>query len=407
MKKRLAILLAAAMMVTSMPFYAFAADEETAAEPVQEAVVLEDSTEAEGEAAAEPLASEEETAGEPAESTDAGEVSTGAEEPAADEEQGGEEPAAVVYPGWNEDHTMYYDENGEPLKGVVKTIDGILCYFNADGLLDMTNGWKTAADGKYYVRNGVIVKAPTKVTGTATVKKKVKYYYNKKKKKWQTKKIKGAKTKKKKKTVTVKTNYLYMFGTDGRLITTKGIFTYNGNEYDGLGGGVLKTGWAAVGNKAMYFDKSTGIMAKNKKIGYLKIPKDGRLGKAYALGVKQLDKMGWSLKKAYRFSYKIKYQGRSYRAKSSEKYAIKGFTKKKGNCYVMAATFYIMAKLLGYDVHQVEGRVDLPHSWTVIIQNGKEWVYDPNFKNETGRNGWKIYYGKKGTWKYNHYHKMN
>ena len=73
----------------------------------------------------------------------------------------------------------------------------------------------------------------------------------------------------------------------------------------------------------------------------------------------------------------------------------------------MAATFYIMAKLLGYDVHQVAGKVDLPHSWTVIRQDGREWVYDPNFKNETGRNGWKIYYGKKGTWKYNHYHKMN
>ena len=175
----------------------------------------------------------------------------------------------------------------------------------------------------------------------------------------------------------------------------------------GLGGGVIKTGWAAIGNNAMYFDKDTGFMAKDKKIGYLKVPKNGRLGKAYALGVRQLDKSGWSLKKAYKFSYKIKYQGRSYRAKNSETYAIKGFTKKKGNCYVMAATFYIMAKLLGYDVHQVEGKVDLPHSWTVIKENGKEWVYDPNFKNETGRNGWKIYYGKKGTWKYNHYHKMN
>lgn len=75
----------------------------------------------------------------------------------------------------------------------------------------------------------------------------------------------------------------------------------------------------------------------------------------------------------------------------------------------MAATFYIQAKLLGYDVHQVKGKVAglNPHSWTVIRHGKKEWVYDPNFKNETGRNGWKIWYGKKGTWRYTGKKKMN
>jgi hypothetical protein len=75
----------------------------------------------------------------------------------------------------------------------------------------------------------------------------------------------------------------------------------------------------------------------------------------------------------------------------------------------MASTFYIQAKLLGYDIHQVQGKVAYiwPHSWTVIRQDGKEWVYDPNFRNETGRNGWKIWYGKSGTWRYTGYSKMN
>ncbi len=342
MKKKLAVLIAAAILITSMPFYAFAGDET--------------GTDAENQL-----------------------VSTGTVEETA--------PA--------------------PATNQVITVNGKLCYYNAAGQPDMSDGWKNASNGTYFVRSGVIATSPVMMTGTQTVTKKVKVYYNKKKKKWQTKKIKGAKTKYKKKKVTVTGKQLYMFGSDGKLITTKGLFKYNGNEYYGLGGGVIKTGWAAIKNNAMYFDKKTGIMVKNKKVGYLKIPKSGRLGKAYALGVKQLDKSGWSLKKAYKFSYKIRYQGRWYRAKNSETYAIKGFTKKKGNCYVMAATFYIMAKLLGYDVHQVAGKVDLPHSWTVIKQNGREWVYDPNFRNETGRNGWKIYYGKKGTWKYNHYHKMN
>ena len=57
-------------------------------------------------------------------------------------------------------------------------------------------------------------------------------------------------------------------------------------------------------------------MAKNTTVGYLKVPANGRLGKAYALGVRQLDKSGWTLRDAYTFSYKIKYQGRSYRAKN-------------------------------------------------------------------------------------------
>lgn len=331
MKKKIAILLAAALMVTSMPFYALADDGAVTAdttEQTQEAV-----TAVEGEGAA------------------------------------SGEAQQTVYPCWNDDHTSYFDENGNMVTGVVK------------------------------------------IAGTKTITKKIKYYYSKKKKKWQTSKIKGAKTKYVKKKKTAAADYLYMFGEDGVLVTTKGVFTYNGEEYYGLGNGRLKTGWVAIvenkKGKAVYFSKDNGAMAKNTTIGHLKVPKNGRLGRAYYLGVKRLDKTGWSLKKAYRYSSKIKYQGRSYRAKNSETYAIKGFTKGHGNCYVMAATFYIMAKLLGYDVHQVEGKVDLPHSWTVIKQNGKEWVYDPNFTNETGRNGYKIYYGKKGTWRYNHYHKMN
>ncbi|MBR3330494.1 MAG: hypothetical protein IKG25_04675 [Mogibacterium sp.] len=328
MKKRLVILIAATLLITSMPFFAFAEDEAPAA--------------------------------------------------------------------------------GSSQANVVREVEGRLYYFDGSGEPDMTNGWKTASNGIYYVSSGQIVTSPVWIEGSKTLTKKTKLYYNKKKKKWQTKKIKKAKTKYKITEYTVKTNDLYNFNSDGRLITTKGLYLHDGNEYYGLGEGAVKTGWAAIGDSAMYFDPSTGAMAKNTTVGYLKVPANGRLGKAYALGVKQLDKSGWTLKNAYKFSYKLKYQGRWYRAKNSETYAIKGFTKHKGNCYVMAATFYIQGKLLGYDIHQVHGKVGIwPHSWTVIKENGKEWVYDPNFRNETGRNGWRIYYGKKGTWKYSKKKKMN
>lgn len=59
------------------------------------------------------------------------------------------------------------------------------------------------------------------------------------------------------------------------------------------------------------------------------------------------------------------------------------------------------------NIYQVYGRVDLPHSWTEIKQEGRTYVYDPNFRNETGRNGYKIWYGKKGTWRYHKQGSLN
>ena len=63
----------------------------------------------------------------------------------------------------------------------------------------------------------------------------------------------------------------------------------------------------------------------------------------------------------------------------------------------MASTLRYIAEYLGYNAIQRFGYVgSATHSWVEI--NGK--VYDANFKNETGRNGFGISYGQKGTWKY-------
>ncbi|MBE6041302.1 MAG: hypothetical protein E7220_02130 [Clostridiales bacterium] len=280
----------------------------------------------------------------------------------------------------------YFGSDGAMVTGFAR-ISGKLYYYNANGKRHEKAGWKTVSGKKYYCKGkGVFAVKPTKIAVKKTVK------------------VKG-----KKKKVKVKT--LYMFTKNGRLKTKKGLYKYNGKQYFGKGKGVLATGWTAFGKKgkerAAFFNKKTGAMVKNKKIGYLKVPKSGKLGRAYALGVKQLNKSGWTLKDAYKFSYKLTYYGRGWRQSSPEKYALRGFTEGRGNCYVMASTFYIMAKLLGYDVHQVRGAVAYvnPHSWTVIRHGKKEWVYDPNFTNETGRNGFKIYYGKSGTWRYTGYKK--
>lgn len=269
------------------------------------------------------------------------------------------------------DGDVYYFAKGLAETGVVK-YDGKLYYFGKSGKGRAKKGWFKGTDKKkrYSLGKGRIASGVKKVGKT--------YYYFRKK--------------------------------NGTL-QKKGFFKSGKKEYYSKGGGKLATGWKAIGKKACYFypkGKKACQMAKNTKIGYLKIPKSGRLGEAYALGIKALNKHGWSLRSAYKFSYRLRYYGRWYRTSSSEKYSLRGFKAHHGNCYVMAATFYIQAKLLGYNVHQVRGHVGVwPHSWTVIKHGKKYYVYDPNFRNETGRNGWKIWYGKRGTWRYSGKHWMN
>ena len=261
-------------------------------------------------------------------------------------------------------------EDGTKAIGPVQ-VEGKLYYFDETGAAVMTEGWFTGIDKKkrYGLGDGTVA------TGILKIKKDH-----------------------------------YFFNEETGAAQGKGFFKYKGDSYFCKGKGKLAVGWMAKGKRAYYFyesGKHVAQQAKSDTIGFLKIPKSGHLGEAYALGIKTLNKKGWTLRAAYTFSYKLKYYGRSYRTRTSEQYSLRGFKKGKGNCYVMAATFYIMAKLLGYDVHQVYGKVDLPHSWTEIKQDGKTYVYDPNFRNETGRNGFKIWYGKPGTWRYHKQGSLN
>ena len=83
-----------------------------------------------------------------------------------------------------------------------------------------------------------------------------------------------------------------------------------------------------------------------------------------------------------------------------------------GKCYAKAATFCYMAKVLGYDAHQIAGYVPLTsgglgvHSWVGININGTIYVYDPAF-HQTGKNGYQFHYGTSGTWRYTAYYRMN
>ena len=130
-----------------------------------------------------------------------------------------------------------------------------------------------------------------------------------------------------------------------------------------------------------------------------------------------LDQVGWNLRASFNWSAGLTYFGHNSQMPSDESpgidwFADYGFDNHKGNCYVMACTFYRMAKMMGYEVYAISGSVPsarggmTPHSWTEVIEDGLTYVYDPNFTNETGRNGFRITYGQSGTWRYANYHRM-
>lgn len=129
-----------------------------------------------------------------------------------------------------------------------------------------------------------------------------------------------------------------------------------------------------------------------------------------------LDRVGWSLRSAYNYSAGLRY----YRnvpvpanGQHLETYANYGFSNGYGNCYVMAATFCQMAREMGYEAYLVEGYVPSRHGgltihgWCEINVDGRWYVCDPNFTNETGGNGYMIWYGTSGTWRYANYNRVN
>lgn len=123
----------------------------------------------------------------------------------------------------------------------------------------------------------------------------------------------------------------------------------------------------------------------------------------------QMDLLDWNIRDAFAwivnsFTY-LKmdaYTGSGH----TQYYGCFGFENKKGNCYVMAADFYWMAKAKGINIDYYEGlvpgsRVPLtPHGWCEATINGVRYIFDPDFEYETGRNGYMFVYKTPGTWKY-------
>ena len=202
--------------------------------------------------------------------------------------------------------------------------------------------------------------------------------------------------------------------------------TVDGVKYYYVNGKKITNKVKKIGRYTYCFDK-TGKLVTNKpyyKVNsktYYKIKKNGqatRLSTVETMAAVRLQKCKGNLKKAFNWSVSLQYAGNvKVSKKTPTEYGLYGFKTGSGDCYVMAATFYWMAKVAGYDAHYVKGYFQKSggkkgaHAWVEIDQkvNGKKktYVYDPNFQKEYKLNGYKLTYGAKRTLKYVNYKRVN
>ena len=174
----------------------------------------------------------------------------------------------------------------------------------------------------------------------------------------------------------------------------------------------------AGGPKTCYYDANGRMVYGQRTIDgtpYVFDTGSGALDirRTYPQACAILDQVGWDLRAAYNWAASRGYDTEQGLGKTSRQYADETFRSNKGNCYGMAAVFYEMAHVLGYEVHQMSGSVPYasggmgPHSWVEITVNGTMYVCDPEFEWSRHRNGYMIHYGQSGTFRYSDYTRMN
>ena len=306
--------------------------------------------------------------------------------------------------GWKEiEKQRYYfvPETGQMKLGW-STIDGKKYYFEKDG--HQTTGWRSLGGKKYYF----VPKTGQMKVGWSTIDGK-KYYFEKDGSQTTGWRSLGGKT-------------YYFVPKTGQMKV--GWSTIDGKKYYFEKSGIRFSGIRSIGGKKYYFQKNGELLTNEKcyEINgkFYDIDKDGvmkEVPKVKALATKVLDKEGWNLEDAFEWSSELKYEDKSIGladgVKEVDYLAIYGFEKEKGNSFVMASTFYQMAKLLGYDVHYVKGKIQyksgklVSHGWCEIDEDDKTYVCDPYFAHEGGKNGLMFEYGDKGTWIYKNHYRVN
>lgn len=209
----------------------------------------------------------------------------------------------------------------------------------------------------------------------------------------------------------------YFFRKDSSLFTG-GWVNMNGYRFYSNSKGERVTGIRKIDGKQYYFTP-TGKLVVNKAAyningKYYKISSSGVLkpfSKVENMAIKQVKAAGGTLYDAFLWSaFTLQYYRNSDYVPAGMDAAAYfgeyGFTYGRGDCHVMACTFYWMAKVLGYDAHYVSGIVPLArggwgdHGWVEIDQNGGTYVYDPDYAMNVGGGGFKFTYDSPGAWTY-------
>lgn len=192
------------------------------------------------------------------------------------------------------------------------------------------------------------------------------------------------------------------------------------DTYYCLGHGELATGWKYIGKRAFYFYQKTDNVGMNigrKALNYttsggITVPKTGYLegdeAKAIGYAINVLDRYGWNLEAAYKYSSSLRFvrnadEQYGYRI---HKCAIQGFEYGEGNCLSWAGSFCAMAKVLGYDCRLIWGTLqyrgkDVVHGWSEIWGEDGPHVYDPRHNSGKDLSGFNVHYGDPGTYRYN------
>ena len=310
--------------------------------------------------------------------------------------------------GWliQKEGKYYLDPETGVLVTGPKEVDGKKYYFEPSGEIPgkMAEGWKEIEKQTYYF----VPETGQMKIGMSTIDKKT-YYFDR-----EGRQVYGWRSYKGKK-------YYFVPGTGQMKI---GMSTIDGKKYYFDTKGRQVYGCKSYRGKKYYFQKNGELLTNEKcyEINgkFYNIDKDGvmkEVPKVKALATKVLDKEGWNLESAFEWTSELKYEDRTIEladgVKEADYLAIYGFEKEKGNSFVMASTFYQMAKILGYDVHYVKGKIQyksgrlVSHGWCEIDEDGKTYVCDPYFAHEGGKNGIMFEYGDKGTWIYKNYYRVN
>ena len=306
--------------------------------------------------------------------------------------------------GWKEieEQRYYFVPGTGQMKRGWSTIDGKKYYFEKDG--HQTIGWRSLGGKKYYF----VPKTGQMKRGWSTIDGK-KYYFEKDGSQTYGWRSIGGK--------------MYYFAEKTGVLR-KGWLTLGNKKYYLNKDGSRFSGIRSVGGKKYYFQKNGELLTNEKCYEidgkFYNIDKDGvmkEVPKVKALATKVLDKEGWNLEEAFEWASELKYDSREIEladgVKEADYLAIYGFENAKGNSFVMASTFYQMAKLLGYDVHYVKGKIQyksgklVSHGWCEIDEDGKTYVCDPYFTHEGGKNGLMFEYGDRGTWIYKNHYRVN